>query len=55
MIKERHDGLIDENALSEEEKKIFIQFLKHEKNRHLGDIAEINKTIYRIEKGGEKQ
>jgi len=50
MITQREEGLIDETKLTEIEKKIFIQFLKHEKNRHLNDIVMINNTINRMEK-----
>ena len=48
MIDITEDGWIKENKLTEIEKKIFIQFLKHEKNRHLEDIIMINKTIAKL-------
>jgi len=49
MIKYKEDGLLSIEDMNEQEKKIFVIFLKHEKNRHLEDIAFINKSIKEIE------
>ena len=49
MIKYKEDGYLDLKAMNKVEKKVFIQFLKHEKNRHLEDIAFINRSIKEIE------
>lgn len=54
MITEKNN-LIDIEKLTKQEREIFIMFLKHEKNRHLDDIMQINKTINIMEKGGKKQ
>jgi len=48
-IELRKDKLIDEDKLNDMELKVFKVFLKHERNRHLEDIANINKTLRELE------
>lgn len=50
MIIEKEKGLVDESKLSREEIPIFVKFLEMEKQRHIEDIENIEKTIENLTK-----